>query len=243
LQGQIFYTFSKAMDINSAVSGADSVRSPQASLNPYYLARDWGLADFDERHHVGFNFSYPFPFKMGSKGIGFLVNGWTLDGIGTFTTGMPFTARQGTPVSRDLAGNAAERPNLNPGFNSNPTSGVSAGCTGIAAGTPLGTATNWYDPCAFSAPAAGTYGSVGRNTIIGPGLQTLDMALEKNFKIRERGVVTFKAEMFNVLNHANFGLPNTTATTTTGTANPSGGLISYTVTSARQLQFALRIGF
>lgn len=241
--GQIFYTLSKAMDETSAVSGADSVRAPQTVLNPFYLARDWGLADFDERHHVGFNFSYPLPFRIGSKVLGFLVNGWTWDGIGTFSSGMPFTARVSTPVSRDLSSTPAERPNLNPGFRANPTQGMSAGCTGIPAGTKLGTPQYWYDPCAFSAPAAGTYGNLGRNTSIGPGVQDVDIALEKNFKVRETGYVTFKAEMFNVLNHTNLGLPNTAALNSSGNPNPSGGLISYTTTSSRQLQFALRIGF
>src|SRR5439155_15910191 len=90
-QGQIFYTFGKAMDQSSNVSGSESVRSPQAVLNPYSMAGDWGLADFNEKHHLGFNFNYALPFRVGSKALGAVVNGWTLDGISTFGSGKPFT--------------------------------------------------------------------------------------------------------------------------------------------------------
>ena len=71
----------------------------------------------------------------------------------------------------------------------------------------------------------------------------MDLALEKSFKLHEQANVTFKAEVFNIMNHANFGLPNTTALAAGGAANPSAGLIIYTTTSSRQLQFALRISF
>ena len=86
-------------------------------------------------------------------------------------------------------------------------------------------------------------GTLRRNTIIGPGLVGLDAVLEKNFKLNERANATFKFEMFNILNHANFGLPNTGALPGSGAANAAAGLITYTVTSSRQLPFALRIAF
>jgi hypothetical protein len=159
---------------------------------------------------------------------------------------MPFTARlvASTPgVSRDGALNNAERPSLRPGASNNPTSGVSAGCAGLSAGTRVGNAKHWFDPCAFSVPVAGTYGTLGRNTIIGPGLADLDLALEKNFKLSEKAKATFRAEMFNVLNRANFGLPTTSAVNANGTAVGSAGLITYTLTPSRQLQFALRFTF
>ena len=242
-QGQIFYTYSKSMDENSGLSNSDSLRSPQAVLNPFDIARDWGRADFDATHNMVANFSYALPFHAGSRLAGALVNGWTLDGIGTFSSGLPFTARLAASVSRDQSSALTERPNLNPGFSPNPSSGTSAGCPGFAARSPVGTVNNWYDPCAFSLPAAGTYGNLGRNTVIGPGIADVDLALEKSFTLRERMNATLKVEMFNVLNHANFGLPNTNALATNGTASPSAGLITYTTTSSRQLQFALRIGF
>ncbi len=242
-QGQIFYTYSKAMDENSGLSNSDSLRTPQAVMDPTNIARDWSLADFDSRHAVVANLSYAVPFRATSKALGALVNGWTLDGIGTFTSGMPFTARLASSVSRDLSQYLAERPNLNPGASQNPSSGRSIGCPGFPAGTALANANNWYDPCSFSLPLAGTYGNVGRNTIIGPGVADVDLALEKSFKMREVADVKFRAEIFNLMNHTNLGLPNTNPLGASGAASPSAGRITYTTTSSRQLQFALRIGF
>jgi hypothetical protein len=242
-QGQIFYTFSKSLDDASGISGSDSVRTPQAVQNPWDIAQDWALSDFDQRHQVGFNFTYPLPFRVSSTALGAVINGWSIDGIGRFGSGMPFTLRLGSSVSRDGSTVLAERPNLNPGFSNSPMSGVSAGCPGFTAGTPVGTPQHWYDPCAFSLPAAGTYGNLGRNTVIGPGLQDADMALAKTFKLRESIGATFRAEMFNVFNHANFGLPNTNPLQSNGTATGSAGIITYTQTPSRQLQFGLRINF
>ena len=242
-RGQIFYTYAKATDVATNVSGGESVRSPNITLDPEDRNLDWGLSEFDIRHAVGYNFSYPLPVHLQSKFIGLFVNGWTLDGIGTFTSGQPFTARLSTAVSRNLSSVLAERPNVNSGFSTNPTSGVTAGCTGIAAGQRLGTADRFYDPCAFSLPAAGTYGNVGRDTIIGPGVEDVDFALEKIFKPIEKVSTTFRVEMFNALNHTNLGLPNTSVLTAAGVANAAAGRITYTTTSSRQIQFGLRINF
>jgi hypothetical protein len=242
-QGQIAYTYSKALDDTSGVSGSDSVRNSQAVMNPYDIGEDYGLADFDVRHVLLGNFTYQLPFRNGSKVLGAVVNGWALDGILTVETGMPFSARLTTSVSRDQAQFLAERPSLKPGANPNPTSGVSAGCSGFPAGTRVGNPTHWYNPCAFTPAPAGTYGNLRRNTIIGPGLRDVDFALEKNFRIQEKATATFRFEVFNVLNHANFGLPNTSAMSGAGVANSSAGLITYTLTSSRQLQFGLRISF
>ncbi len=242
-EGDIHYTWSKAMDQQSSLAPGDSVRSPADLLNPFNRAQDWGLSDYNQTSVLGFNFGYHLPFQTSQKALGFVVNGWTLNGIGTFASGEPFTARLAAAVSRDQDSQLSERPNLNPGFSPDPTSGVSAGCTGFAAGTPVGTPRHWYNPCAFSLPLAGTYGNVGRNTIIGPGIMDVDLALEKNFKHTERLNTTFRAEMFNIANHANFGLPNTSPLTSAGIANAAAGQITYTTTSSRQIEFAVRLSF
>jgi hypothetical protein len=243
LVGQISYTFANSMDDTSGVSESDSVRTPQDVMDPFDIHRDRARSDFDVTHAVVADFSYPVSFRAGSKTWGAVANGWTLDCIVTFQTGMPFTIRSGASVSRDKAMYVADRPNLNPGTSQNPTRGTSAGCPGFLAGTPVGNASNWFDPCAFSLALAGTYGNLGRNTVIGPGLSDVDLALEKSFKLLETTNATFRFEMFDVLNHANFSLPNTTALTASGAANPSAGVITSTLTSSRQIQLALRINF
>ena len=156
---------------------------------------------------------------------------------------MPFTARLPRSVSRNLAVALEERPDLNPGASQSPNHGTSAGCAGFPAGRNLGGADNFYDPCSFSLPLSGTYGNLGRNTIIGPGVADVDLALEKGFSLGERTNASFKAEMFNIMNHANFGVPLSTALAASGAANPAAGRIIYTTTSSRQLQFAVRISF
>lgn len=242
--GQIFYTFSKDMDDSSASAAAESQRSPASVKDPDDIGADWSLSDYDQKNSVVGYVTYLLPYRTKWKGLRALANDWTLNAIGQFRGGLPFTPILSTPISRNLsvAGNA-ETPNLNPGFSENPTHGVSAGCSGFPTGTKVGTAGNWFDPCAFSLPIAGTYGDLKRNTLIGPGLEDVDFAVQKNFKATERINATLKAELFNIANHPNFGLPNVTALAASGAANPSAGTITYTVTSSRQLQLALRINF
>jgi Carboxypeptidase regulatory-like domain/TonB dependent receptor len=245
-QGQLAYTYAKSTDDHSNISASDSVRSPQDVLNPFDIHMDYGLSDYDVRNAVVGNFVYQLPSRATSRALGLLVNGWAVNGIATYQSGMPFTARlvASTPgVSRDGALNNAERPSLKPGASDNPTRGVSAGCPGFAAGTPVGNAKHWYDPCAFIVPVAGTYGTLGRNTVIGPGLASVDLALAKSFVMTETAEATFRFEVFNVMNHANFGLPSTSALNANGNAVGSAGLISYTLTPSRQLQFAVRFTF
>jgi hypothetical protein len=244
LQGQVYYTFSKALDDSSNTSPGESLRSPQSAMNPEDPLADWGLSDFNAKHVLVGNLSYTLPFRTDSRMLGAVVKGWTVNAIASFSSGLPFTPLLATNNSRNrTTAGQADRPNLRPGFSSNPTSGVSAGCPGFAAGTRVGTPRNWFDPCAFSLPIAGTYGNLGRNTIIGPGLADVDLGLEKSFPIHEKANVTFRAEGFNVMNHPNFGLPNTSAIAASGNANPSAGVITQTVTTSRQLQLALRISF
>lgn len=242
LEGQIFYTYSKAADAGTSISGSESSRSPSAVMDPEDLHRDWALSDFNVTNSLGANFSYPIPFKPDNAVLSALIRGWTLNGIFTAQGGQPFTALDSSNQSRNKATNGlSDRPNLNPGFSNNPTHGVSAGCSGFAAGTRVRTAAHWFDPCAFSLQTAGTYGNLRRNTLIGPKLMDLDLGAEKSFKVKEFATVMFRAEVFNILNHPNFGLPTMNAVSTTGAAVPTAGLITYTLTNSRQIQFGLRI--
>ncbi|MGB2888345.1 MAG: hypothetical protein WBC04_11660 [Candidatus Acidiferrales bacterium] len=91
-------------------------------------------------------------------------------------------------------------------------------------------------------PANGTYGNVGRDTLIGPGLAELDASLLKNTVLTERLKLQFRAEFFNILNSVNFNTPNTIvfASATSG-ASPTAGVITGTSTTSRQIQFALKL--
>jgi hypothetical protein len=95
----------------------------------------------------------------------------------------------------------------------------------------------FFNTAAFVRAPQYTFGNAGTGTIEGPGLQTVDLSLYKDFAIRERARIQFRAEAFNSLNRANFDVPGTTF----GTAG--FGVITGTTTSPRQLQLGLRIEF
>src|SRR5919202_3405029 len=100
-----------------------------------------------------------------------------------------------------------------------------------------GSASAWFNPAAFSTPAAFTFGNVGRNTVYGPGLQTLDLALQREFNVTERMRFQFRAEFFNALNHTNLGTPNRFVNT------PQFGTITEAATPGREVQLGLRLSF
>jgi hypothetical protein len=137
-------------------------------------------------------------------------------------------------------------------MNPNATSGTSIGCAGgPAAGTPLGTPSHYFDPCVFTLQTAGTYGNLPRDVVIGPSLFNLDTAVTKTFAITERAHLDFRAEFFNILNHPNFGLINTTlfslqsgnAFTGNIVRNGAAGQITSTMNTSRQIQFGLKLSF
>ena len=225
-QYQAFYTFSKGTDENSTTATPE--RDASTSLDPTDQKRDWGLASFDSRHHFVFNFTYPLHFQFSSKTLGAVLGGWSINGIGTFSTGQPFTPRLATNNSRNLDIQNPDRPDLKPGASNNPV---------------LGGPDRYYNAGAFSLPLPGTYGNLGRNTLIGPGLASVDMSVEKGFKVRENANAMFRAEIFDVANRANFGLPSVNALTSAGVPNGSAGRITSTVTSSRQIQFGVKINF
>jgi hypothetical protein len=97
-------------------------------------------------------------------------------------------------------------------------------------------------------PPVGELGNVGRNTLTGPGFWDVDFSAMKNTKIKESVNLQFRAEMFNVFNHANWGLPNAqvfvqTPGTGGGTYNPIAGRITTLASPMRQIQFALKLIF
>ena len=106
----------------------------------------------------------------------------------------------------------------------------------------IGSPNEWFNPNAFTLPTPGTYGNVGRGVYSGPGLADVDFSIFKNTKVTERTTLQFRAELFNILNHANFGTPNAVVFSS-GTVSPSAGLITATATTSRQIQFGLKLIF
>ena len=95
---------------------------------------------------------------------------------------------------------------------------------------------NWINAAAYT-PPAGPLGTLGRNTHRGPSLQLVDLAVVKGWQMGEDNRLQFRAELFNAFNRPNFGSPNPLLLT------PDFGIISSTITPARQIQFGLRYDF
>jgi hypothetical protein len=117
-----------------------------------------------------------------------------------------------------------------------------------------GTVGQWFNPNMFAIQPVGTMGAVGRNTLREPGLTDWDLSINKDTAVRalgEAGEVEFRAEMFNILNHANFGPAGNAIFSGKGDAitdgfsaeNPAFTGILSTSTSSRQIQFALKVMF
>jgi len=102
----------------------------------------------------------------------------------------------------------------------------------------------YFDPNAFLPPAAGTFGNVGRDQLRGPGMWNVDTSLFKRIPLKEQLNLQFRTEVFNALNHPNFGHPNLIVFSGND-ISPTAGVLTNTVANGngRQIQFALRLEF
>jgi hypothetical protein len=102
----------------------------------------------------------------------------------------------------------------------------------------------YFNPLAFALPATGTYGNLGRNRLIGPGLSMLNLALDRTFWKRERRSFRVRGEAFNIANHPNFQMPSGTSLfDSTGARLGGVGQITTTTTFSRQIQLSARLSF
>jgi carboxypeptidase family protein len=231
------YTFSKTLDDGDSLNATTSGGGPALASNPFNLRADWGLATFDVRHIAVISGTYALSIGHGKRVLGEVggfgnaaVSGWTVNSIVTLQGGFPFTPQLSYNPSNNGDTRNPVRPFANPAF------------TGPVI---LGTPARWFDPSAFLAPAntaanAGFYGNLGRNTLIGPGLATWDFSVLKDTRLREQLNLQFRAEIFNLLNRANFNQPNAVVFTPSG-VSPTAGVITSTTTTARQVQFGLKL--
>jgi len=220
------YTWSKNLDMNSGLTGAQAQNQAQMIMNRYDLRRDWGLSALNIAGQASFSGSYELPFGTGSTGLRRkLLTGWQVNSITTLLTGFPFTPQAGSNRSGDGNTRNPDRPSLNPSFSGPIVLGIQA---------------QWFNPNAFTLPSPGTFGSLGRGVYVGPGLADVDLSLFKNTALSERVNLQFRSEFFNLLNRTNWGTPN--ATVFSGTSiSPSAGLITTLATTPRQIQFGMKL--
>ena len=228
------YTWSRTIDDGDSLNATTSGGEPALASNPFLLGADRGLANFHVKNVAAINAVYALPFGHGKRflanGGGLsnaLAGGWTLNSIVTLQGGFPFTPQLSYNPSNNGDTRNPVRPFVNPAF------------TGPVI---LGSPNQWFNPAAFLAPptASGFYGSLGRDTLIGPGLATWDLSALKDIRLRERLNLQFRAELFNLLNRADFNTPNAVVFTPTG-VSPTAGLITSTSTTSRQIQFGLKL--
>lgn len=215
------YTFSKNL------SDAPDFRSPMfesaAPQNNANLTFEKGPA-CDVRHRFALSAVYDLPAWRESGLVRAITKGWRLSAVYQAQTGFPFTI--------SVFGDTANAGTL---LGENPIRANYTGQPVFGPGTH--TADHWFNTAAFATPAAFTFGDVGRNTVYGPGMQTLDLALQREFAVTENIKLQLRAEAFNALNHTNLGTPNRFVNT------PQFGTITEAATPGREIQLGVRLSF
>lgn len=201
----VSYWFSKSLDYLSSatLAGASSqtlAGENDLAQNPFDLRAERGPSLFDAAHRFVASGSWELPFARQSRGVTkALFGGWQLNTIITTNSGTPFTVFDSANVSLQpsappITGYFASRPDA----VSNPNAGPHQ-------------LNEWMSRAAFRrlnpVTEAGQFGNTGRNTVRGPGSANIDVSAFKNFRLKEAVTLQFRAESFNVANHANFGLP------------------------------------
>ncbi|MDA1305793.1 MAG: TonB-dependent receptor [Acidobacteria bacterium] len=231
LQLQSSYTWSESEDTTqNSTFFSDSTTASVSAMPEFINGYNKGYSDFHARHNWVTNFVWE------------PLSGWRLSGIYRMRSGSPLTPFVQTNRSRSLwspslgPGTGPDRPSYAPGFNKD----------NAVTGDP----SQWFNPAAFVLQPVGTFGNVGRNELMGPDLQTMDLALSRTFGLSRlsmgRGTLELRAEVFNLFNRANFGPPSLVAfsgTTNNEAPLSSFGQIRSTITSARQAQLGIRISF
>ena len=214
------YSWQKSLDTISSSSAGGSFGSD--TTHPLsQLESDYGLSDFNRTSRFVSSFNYSMPSPQG--GLRHVLGGWQTNGIITLQSGGPLTIFSG--IDNSLSGIGLDRADIigNPELSGDRSRGEQI--------------LQWFNTSAFAVNAPGTYGSVGRNTLTGPGLATVDFSAFKRFQFPFEGhSLEFRAEFFNLFNRVNLNNPTT---------NRSSGVFGQ-ITSAgepRIIQFGLRYAF
>jgi len=233
------YTYSKSIDDGGGqrTLGTDQI----GAQNSYCIPCERGLSIFDQKHRFVASALYQLPFGKGraymNRGVaGSLIGGWDLGMIYSKAAGSPVDIMDGQDRS-NIGASSMDRPNV---------------VAGVSAKLSKPTPKEWFNVQAFALQPQYTFGNLGRNTVIGPGLNSVDASLNKNFGLTERLNMQLRLDVFNLFNHPNFGTPNNGLVSnhldTNGVPIPgSGGFGTVTSLNAgismRDLQASLKLVF
>jgi hypothetical protein len=222
------YTWSKYLDNSQGMQ--QWVSGPASTVRNWYdLAAEKSVDANDVPHSLVVSFIAQLPFGRG-KAVGSnwgrvtnaVAGGWEVSGVGSFKAGLPLGIYAVTNNTNSFGG--GQRPNI----------------VGDPSAVPPGTdrVDQWFNTAAFEQPAPFTFGNASRflNNPRGPGLQTVDLGISKNFRPLERMTIQFRTEFFNTFNRANFYLPDTAF------GDPAFGSLTQAL-PARDIQFGLKILF
>ena len=268
-QVQGTFSWSKSIDTSSASVAGDSFGNSISSLNWFDLRLTRGPSDFNVGRTVVINGVWDVPTPKSFVGPAqAALGGWELGLIFTASDGVPFTATWGTGSDPALtqSGDDWAFPNrlggsgcsklTNPG---NPGHYIKTECFAVPVAPSLAF---WNANCDPAPPSFGgplppgdlrcfnLRGNAGRNVLVGPGVSELDFSVFKNNKVKsisETFNIQFRAEIFNILNHVNFAPPSTPTNTDifdgAGVLNQEAGALTRTTTTAREIQFAIKVIF
>jgi hypothetical protein len=218
------FTYSKSMNDQPEI--CCNAPWPQ---NSYNVAAERGPSDFNQKFRWVSSFDYQLPVGKGQRFLNssrvadLILGGWHLGGIFTLHSGFYFSPLMGYDPSNTGSIGLLRTDRT---CNGNLPSGQR-------------TINNWFDTSCFPLPTGYAFGNSGKNVLLGPGGVTSDTALRKMFAITEHQALEFRAEFFNVFNHAVFAQPDPYITDGPGAT----GVITSTVLPQREIQFALKLHF
>ena len=271
LQFQVAYTFSKLMDDTEGLANSDTSSSaPGLTTDPFDPRIDWGPANFDVKSNLHASVLYFFPKAGGGGVVGHMLSGWWTGSIFSTQTGQPFGPLMAADREQSgIAGSKGglERPSLVTTANvatlqaEAQAAGITtcpASSTGCIPYNPVvynpktvitHSVNQWFNPNMFALQPVGTIGNVRRNTLRDPGLTQWDFSLNKDTawaRLGDSGMIQFRAEIFNILNHPGLGPAQNSifaGTVTDNVEQPSPSNITNQVNSSRQIQFSLKAIF
>jgi hypothetical protein len=220
------YAFTVSYTLSTSKDDASSPGPTAAEFNRPQNVRDifdgeWAHSSFDHRHQFVASGTYQLPFFAGAGGLKeALFAGWRFNTIIVARSGSPFTVNLGVDQANVGAGPAQRPDQLG---DPNPARGQS-------------TPERWFDTEAFALPEQYTFGSAPRNSVVGPGYANVDMSIAKTLRLQEGQQLELRLEIFNLLNRANFHLPNRIFGT------PNFGRI-FSAGTPREMQVGLRFSF
>jgi len=244
------YTF--ARNLTNISDGGTTGAATVGAILPYNRTYDWGNSDIGIKNRFSFRANYELPFGKGASRMKQLaIGGWQMNTLAFWQSGIPFTVLDTvTPVPSNVSSLVtADRPNVVAGASYTPANQNYL---------------NWINLAAFTPQTVGTAGNEARAQLYGPNQRSIDFSLFKDFQLKERMKLQFRAEVYNITNTENFGQPNVSISKWSATlpgfntgapgatpiglgASGSGGFGQITASNAalnpRQYQFALKLIF